>query len=91
MYLLEHKDELEAMYDGFDARRDGVIEAMKASDTRLGEFDTMDALKADMAEREADYAARVETLAAAEAEVERRVAVLNNVQVEFDKIWNEEN
>ena len=89
-FLLEHKDEVEAVYAALDARADGVRAAMKALDVRAGEFDSLDAAKADLAEREADYAARAETLSAAETEVARREAVLAKLDTELTEFLKED-
>ena len=78
-FLVEHENEVEAVLDAFDARADGVRAAMEALDVRAGEFDSLDAAKADLAAREADYAVRLETLVAGEAKVARKVAVMGKL------------
>ena len=35
MHLLEHKEELQAVYDALDARRDSVLEAMAESEAKI--------------------------------------------------------
>ena len=89
-FLLEHENEVEAVYAGLDARADGVRAAMKALDVRAGEFDSLDAALADLTAREADYAARLETLTADEAEVERKAAVLSKAAGDLTALLRED-
>ena len=67
-----------------------ALAAKTALDTRLGEFATMEAKEADLAERELDCAARVGTVATGEAELRRRAAILDKCCDDVNAILKED-
>ena len=74
-WLAEDPAECQETLDGLDAHRDDAIAAKKALGVRLGEFDSIEAAKVDLASREADLTARVEAVAAAEAKLEGGIGI----------------
>ncbi len=78
-FLVENEAECQKVLDGLDAHRDDAIAAAKALDVRLGEFDSLEEAQADLADREADFAARAEALAAREAKVDNCVRAITEL------------
>jgi len=77
VFLMEHKDELQTLYDGLDGRRDAALEAIAASDAKLAANEAATvALAADLATREAALAAVLAELEPREEAVERGKKVL---------------
>lgn len=85
--------EAEAVYEALDARRDELLAATaalnEAKAQRTGEYAEMDSMEANLVEREADYAARVKVLAADEAEMSRRKAVLDRLVSDLEPLMKE--
>ena len=82
-FLVENEAEVQKLHDGLEAYCADARAAMKALDVRLDAFDSLDAALADLATREADYAARVGTLAAGEAKAQRQVEMLTDLSAVF--------
>ena len=62
-WLSENQAECQEILDGLDAHRTAALDARKALGVRLGEFDSIAAKEADLAQREAYLTARVEAVA----------------------------
>lgn len=84
MFLIEHKDELQAVYDGLGARRDAALEAIAASEGKLAATEAAEAtLAADRVKREADLADVLIALEAREKKVARGVDALVHLDAWF--------
>ena len=80
MFLIEHKDELEAVYDGLDARRDAALEAIAAAAAKLAAVDAREGeLAADREKREGELAAVLSELVPREAAVSRGKKALTDL------------
>ena len=85
MFLLEHKDELQAVYDGLDAKRDAALEAISASEAQLAATEAREAaLAADREKREAALAAVLAELEPREAAVARGTKALVDAAAWFE-------
>ena len=79
--LLEHKDELEGLYESLDARRDAALEATAESETKLAELTLR---SGDLQAREAALAAGLADLEPREAEVARFRQALKEVAADME-------
>ena len=71
-FLIEHKEEVQAVHDALDARRDAALEAIAALEAKLAATEAKEAaMAADRVRREADLADRIVDLEAREKAVAR--------------------
>ena len=85
-WLAANEGELQKLYDGLNAQRDAAVAAMRAAEMKLAALETANAREADLAQREADLAAALVTLAEHQKVIAGAKAVLVNLVHDIDKM-----